>query len=225
MAKINYNSLVFKQPLKSKEQKELFEILNSGDCNDAEKENARGKIIEHNLRLVAFVARKYRTKNFEFDEIINIGSIGLMKAVNTFKPENEGGARFATYASTCINNEILMSLRKTKKTEKDISIESPVSIDNEGNESNYYDVLSDESRDVSKTIEDKLLIEQINLLVKELPKLEKQIMTLRYGLNGEKALIQQEIADKLKISRSYVSRIEHRAIKKIQTKLNDDKLD
>lgn len=177
-------------------------------------ENARNILIEHNLRLVVFLAKKYENTGYDLDDLVSIGSIGLIKGINTYKPDKN--IKLATYASRCIANEILMFLRKNKKRKTEISFEDALNYDNEGNELHLEDILGTEDDLVSKEYEQK--VDKI-LLQKEINKLkprDKQIMVMRYGLNNTKEYTQKEVATILGISQSYISRIEKKVIKNLK---------
>ncbi len=177
-------------------------------------ENARNILIEHNLRLVVFLAKKYENTGYDLDDLVSIGSIGLIKGINTYKPDKN--IKLATYASRCIANEILMFLRKNKKRKTEISFEDALNYDNEGNELHLEDILGTEDDLVSKEYEQK--VDKI-LLQKEINKLkprDKQIMIMRYGLNNTKEYTQKEVATILGISQSYISRIEKKVIKNLK---------
>ena len=171
-------------------------------------------MIEHNLRLVAHIVKKYYAANCDQDDLISIGTIGLIKAISTF---NSGkGIRLATYAARCIENEILMYFRNQKKVAQDVYISDPIDTDKDGNALTLIDIIADDS-DIVEEIELKVRVEKLReLLETRLNKREKQIINMRYGLNGEKELTQREIAKKLGISRSYVSRIETATLKKLK---------
>ena len=176
--------------------------------------NARNVLIEHNLRLVVFLAKKYENTGYDLDDLVSIGSIGLIKGINTYKPDKN--IKLATYASRCIANEILMFLRKNKKRRTEISFEDALNYDNEGNELHLEDILGTEDDLVSKEYEDK--VDRI-LLQKEINKLksrDKQIMIMRYGLNNTQEYTQKEVAQLLGISQSYISRIEKKVIKNLK---------
>ena len=196
-------------PLSKEEEDNLVEMSTNGNMS------ARNKLIEHNLRLVVFLAKKYENTNVDLEDLVSIGSIGLIKGVNTFKGDKN--IKLATYCSRCIDNEILMFLRKNKKTKADISFEESLSFDGDGNELHLEDILGTDSDIVTKPIEDetdrKLLQEE---LVKLNPR-DKEIMTLRYGLNGVEEMTQKDVAEKLNISQSYISRIEKKVIKKLKS--------
>ena len=175
---------------------------------------AKNKLIEHNLRLVVYLSKKYDNTKIDLEDLVSIGTIGLIKGINTYKVDKN--IKLATYASRCIDNEILMYLRKNKKRNADVSLEESLSYDSEGNELHLEDILGTEDDIVTKNIEDddmkKILIEEIN----KLPKRDKEIISLRYGLFGKKEITQKELARKLNISQSYISRIEKKVIKKIK---------
>ncbi len=201
----------FPPPLSAAEERECFALAKKGD------ENARNKLIEHNLRLVAHIVRKYYSSHKNQDDLISIGSIGLIKAVDSFKSEN--GTRFATYASKCIQNEILMYFRSQKKLSMEVSINETIDMDRDGNPLTYIDIISVDDTiadDIYKKIRTKAAIDVIKT---HLGEREKQIIILRYGLTGRRALTQREVAERLGISRSYVSRIEKAALEKIQEKI------
>ena len=198
----------FPAPLSAKKEAELLEKSRNGD-NDA-----RNKLIEHNLRLVAHIVKKYYSTFAEQDDLISIGTIGLIKAVETFKSDK--GIRLATYAARCIENEILMFLRNQKKTSQDVFISDPIDTDKEGNALTLIDVIADKS-DIVEEIDTKIkLVKLKQILTKVLDKRELQIIEMRYGINGKDELTQREIAKKFHISRSYVSRIEKSALEKLR---------
>lgn len=175
---------------------------------------AKNKLIEHNLRLVVYLSKKYDNTKIDLEDLVSIGTIGLIKGISTYKVDKN--IKLATYASRCIDNEILMYLRKNKKRNADVSLEESLSYDSEGNELHLEDILGTEDDIVTKNIEDddmkKTLMEEIN----KLPKRDKEIISLRYGLFGKKEITQKELAKKLNISQSYISRIEKKVIKKIK---------
>lgn len=195
-------------PLDSIEEKRLLLLSYQGN------EEAKNKLIEHNLRLVVFLAKKYDNTGYEMEDLISIGTIGLIKGISTYKLDKN--IKLATYASRCISNEILMFLRKNKKRKKEISLEDSLNYDNEGNELHLEDVLGTDYDIVSDEYERQV---EKNMLTKELNKLgdrDKQIMILRYGLNNGESYTQKEVADILGISQSYISRIEKKVIKNIK---------
>ena len=198
----------FPQPLSAKEERECFEKMTAGD------KTARAKLIEHNLRLVAHIIKKYYGNSAEQDDLISIGTIGLIKAVSTF--DYEKGARFATYASRCIENEILMYFRNKKKYAQDVSFTEPIDSDKDGNTLSLIDIMADE-RSVAEDIEDKLRNERLYKVIGDTLSLrEKEIIYLRYGLDGRRSYTQREVAKHLGISRSYVSRIEKKALETLR---------
>ena len=175
---------------------------------------ARDKLIEHNLRLVVFLAKKYENTGVDLEDLVSIGTIGLMKGVKTFSMDKN--IKLATYASRCIDNEILMYLRKNKRIKTEISFDESLSFDADGNELHLEDVLGTEADIVTKPLEDT---ENRRLMLNEIDKLsgrDKEIITLRYGLNGEVEKTQKEVASILGISQSYISRIEKKVIKKLK---------
>ena len=198
----------FPQPLSAKEERECFEKMTAGD------KTARAKLIEHNLRLVAHIIKKYYGNSAEQDDLISIGTIGLIKAVSTF--DYEKGARFATYASRCIENEILMYFRNKKKYAQDVSFTEPIDSDKDGNTLSLIDIMADE-RSVAEDIKDKLRDERLYKVIGDTLSLrEKEIIYLRYGLDGRRSYTQREVAKHLGISRSYVSRIEKKALETLR---------
>ena len=179
---------------------------------------ARNKLIEHNLRLVVFLAKKYESTGYDLEDLVSIGSIGLIKGIETYKPDKN--IKLATYASRCIANEILMYIRKNKKRKTEISLEDSLTYDAEGNELHLEDILGTDDNTIFNEFSKKL---DKSILQKELVKLnarEKQIMMLRYGLNGTDEYTQKEVAEMLGISQSYISRIEKKIIKKLQLVMN-----
>lgn len=202
---------MFPSPLKASQEKDLIEKMQNGD--DA----ARKKLIEHNLRLVVHIIKKYYATYCDQDDLISIGTIGLIKGVNSY--QSDKGVRLATYAARCIENEILMYFRSQKKTAQDVSLDDPIETDSEGNPLTLMDILS-----VDDTVFDDvdLAMDKIKIrkFVTEMTdNREKEIIVLRYGLHGEDPITQNEIAEKLGISRSYVSRIETKAIKKLKKRM------
>ena len=195
-------------PLEKEEEEDLVRKSNLGDIN------ARNKLIEHNLRLVVFLSKKYDNSMYDLEDLVSIGTIGLIKAIKTYKLDKN--IKLATYSSRCIDNEILMFLRKNKRRMGEISFEDSINFDNEGNELRIEDVFGTEDDIVEKSIEER---DNKKLLEKEVLKLndrDKNIIEQRYGLFGKKELTQKELADKLSISQSYISRIEKKVIKKLK---------
>ncbi len=203
----SYGNNVFPPPLSSEEEDKYVDLMLKGD------KNARNILIEHNLRLVAHIVKKFDSKSTETDDLISIGTIGLIKGVDTYKKTPK--VKITTYAARCIQNEILMYYRSNKKNQFTVSLNDSIGYDKEGNEINLVDMLEDKSEDILDTIQIKDNINLLNKYMKKLNKREKEIIIKRYGLNNEKDLTQKEIADSLGISRSYVSRIEKRALTKI----------
>lgn len=204
----------FPPALSLDEEKRNFFIMRGGG---EEGEEARQLLILHNLRLVAHIVRKYYSQSKNQEDLVSIGTIGLVKAVDTFNIEN--GARFATYASKCIQNEILMSFRAQKKHSSEISINETIDIDRDGNPLSYMDVISSEE-DMADEVDRKIMTTKALSCIKTCLSLrERQIIIMRYGLFGTEELTQREIAEKLGISRSYVSRIEKSALEKLKTAL------
>ena len=203
----SYSNTVFLEPLSKDEEKKCIDLMLQGD------KNARNKLIEHNLRLVAHIVKKFENKNTDTDDLISIGTIGLIKGVDSYK--NTLDTKITTYCARCIENEILMYFRNIKKHQNVISLDDTIGIDKDGNSISLIDVLKDEEKPIYEQVD---LKENINLLTDYMHKLnkrEKEIIIKRYGLNNTKDMTQKEIAKELKISRSYVSRIEKRAITKI----------
>lgn len=196
------------EPLSKEEEALYVERAMSGD------DFAKGKLIEHNLRLVVFLSKKYENTGVDLEDLVSIGTIGLIKGVNTYKSDKN--IKLATYASRCIDNEILMFLRKNKKRRGEVSFEDSLSYDAEGNELHLEDILGTDADTVTKGLEEET---EKYLLYKEINKLngrDKQIMILRYGLYNNKEMTQKEVADLLSISQSYISRIEKKVIRKLK---------
>lgn len=203
----------FPKPLSASEEEECFRKMHEGD------REAKNRLIEHNLRLVAHITKKYYASSFDQDDLISIGTVGLIKAVTSFKYDK--GSRFATYASRCIENEILMYFRNIRKTAQDVSISEAIDTDRDGNSLTYMDIVADDA-DLIEDIDLKLRTGQLyKALEGELDAREKEIVILRYGLYGKKPLTQRDAATKLGISRSYVSRIEKKALEKLRKKLGE----
>ena len=211
---VAYTSTAFPEPLSPEEEEKYIDLMLKGDTN------ARNILIEHNLRLVAHVAKKYTNYQKDSDELISIGTVGLIKGISTYK--NTKGSRLATYTARCIDNEILMYLRSAKKLQNNISLQSAVGIDKEGNEVTLEKKLADPTPSVEETLssnaEQKVLQ---SLIDKVLTSREKFIINLRYGLNNTQEKTQREIASSIGISRSYVSRIEKKALSKLRKAMND----
>ncbi len=202
------NSTTFPQPLSPEEEQKYLKLYKHGD------EEARNILIEHNLRLVAHIVKKFAINGENTEDLISIGTIGLIKAINTFDPQK--GTRLATYAARCIENEILMNLRSTKKMKQEVSLQNPIGIDKEGNEISLMDILGTDSDAITDEVALKFQKRKLYNKIKTVLKgREKRVIELRYGLLNGVGKTQREIAKMLGISRSYVSRIEKRAIKKL----------
>jgi len=199
----------FPKPLSTQEEEQLLQGMREGDLS------CRNRLIEHNLRLVAHVVKKYSNTMYETDDLISIGTIGLIKAVDSFNSEK--GIRLATYASRCIENELLMLMRSSKKQSKEVSLFDPVGSDKEGNTIQLLDICVAEEPDIIERMEEQQKLSKLRKYIEEvLTEREREIIILRYGMTDGKEVTQREIADKLKISRSYVSRIEKKALNKLK---------
>jgi len=202
---------VLPPPLSREDELKYVLLSKEGDMD------ARNKLIEHNLRLVVFLAKKYESTGYDIEDLVSIGSIGLIKGIQTYKPDKN--IKLATYASRCIANEILMFIRKNKKRKSEISLEDALNYDAEGNELHLEDILGTEEDIVYKEFESKIDKESLKAELNTLTEREKLIMTLRYGLNNTDDYTQKEVAEILGISQSYISRIEKKVIKRLQTTL------
>lgn len=202
----------FKQPLTAKEEAVYLNLLQTGE--DAERSDAKEILIEHNLRLVAHIAKKYQNVDEEMEDMISIGTIGLIKAIDSF---DAGKGKLSTYASRCIDNELLMFLRAKKKTSREVSLYEPIGTDREGNEISLLDIIEQDQIDVIDRMEAEDKLSRLSGLIHDkLNDREREIITLRYGLTSEYEVTQREIGRKMGISRSYVSRIEKRALEKLR---------
>lgn len=199
-------------PLSKDEEEDLLKKLNDGD------EKIRSTLIERNLRLVVYIARKFENTGVYVEDLISVGTIGLIKAVNTFNPEKK--IKLATYASRCIENEILMYLRRNSKVKAEISFYEPLNIDWDGNELLLSDILGTENDTVYNLIEDEVDKQLLFMALKSLNDREKEIVRLRFGLNGTREKTQKEVADMLGISQSYISRLEKKIIKRLKKEIN-----
>lgn len=211
------NSNSFPRPLSPEKEKEYLEkFKKTGDLE------ARNVLVRHNLRLVVFIAKKY--VNYpDNDELISVGTLGLIKAINTF--DGEKGSQLATYASRCIENEILMTMRNYKKRANDVSIYGSIGRDKEGNELSFIDILQTDDESAYDKIDEVFVRKSIkNLMEKYLTDRERNIITLRFGLNSGEGMTQQSVADRLGISRSYISRIEKKALSKLKKGIESEKL-
>jgi len=201
---------VFAKPLSAEEERECFKKLKEGDKSQEEK------LIKHNLRLVAHIVKKYNFSRLEREELISVGSIGLLKAVKSF--DIEKGHSFSTYAARCIQNEILMLIRSEKKYQSEVSLEDKVKTDKDGNEVSLIDVLEDPKEHIAETAESKVIFDKlIGIIEKTLSPREREVIYMRYGINGYTPKTQNEVAAILGISRSYISRIEKQALSSIRT--------
>ncbi len=208
----------FSKPLSASEEAHYLQLLKEGDGDEAEK--AREILIERNLRLVAHIAKKYQNTDEDMEDLISIGTIGLIKAVSSF---DAGKGKLSTYASRCIDNELLMLFRSKKKSAREISIYEPIGTDKEGNEINFLDIYVQEQPDVIEQMELSQNAERLKrFLSKVLTGREREIIFLRYGLVTGREVTQREIGEKLNISRSYVSRIEKRALAKLKKSFEED---
>ncbi|MBV7271911.1 RNA polymerase sporulation sigma factor SigE [Clostridium thailandense] len=203
---------VLPPPLSKKEEDDLVARLVNGD------ESVRSTLIERNLRLVVYIARKFENTGVNVEDLVSVGTIGLIKAVNTFDPDKK--IKLATYASRCIENEILMYLRRNSKVKAEISFYEPLNIDWDGNELLLSDILGTENDVVYNLIEDEVDKQLLMVAMKKLSEREKEIVNLRFGLNGQGEKTQKEVADILGISQSYISRLEKRIIKRLKKEIN-----
>ncbi len=199
------------EPLTKEEEQLLSEKLGVGD------ENAREQLITHNLRLVVYIAKKFESSGVNIEDLISIGTIGLIKAVNTFSPEKN--IKLATYASRCIENEILMHLRKIASQKMEVSLDEPLNTDWDGNELMLSDVLGSDGDEINREMEDEDEKRILLKVIDTLPQREREIIDMRFGLGDKEELTQKQVADKLGISQSYISRLEKRIIKRIGDKL------
>ena len=205
-------------PLEQKDEIECLVAL-SGEKTDDEKEDARVKLISHNLRLVAYLARKFENTGICIDDLISIGTIGLIKGINTFNTDKN--IKLATYASRCIENEILMYLRRNNKTKMEVSFDEPLNMDWDGNELLLSDILGTDEDVIYKDIENEVEISLLRKAMEKLSHREREIIELRYGINQRmgKELTQKEVADKLGISQSYISRLEKKIIDRLRREI------
>ena len=202
----------FQKPLTSQEEAEYIRIFKCGSAEESRQ--AKEILIERNLRLVAHIAKKYQNADEDMEDLISIGCIGLIKAIDTF---DAGKGRLATYACRCIDNELLMLLRSKKKTSREVSLYEPIGQDKEGNEIHLLDIIEQQQPDIAESMDNADNLRKLFGLMEEcLTEREKQILMMRYGLKGSKEITQNEIGNILGISRSYVSRIEKRALLKLR---------
>lgn len=209
------NNQLFPEPLSPEEERKCLELMAQGD------EEAKNILIERNLRLVAHICKKYATTNVEQDDLISIGTIGLIKGINSFEPTK--GVRLATYVARCIDNEILMHLRSIKKLGAEVYLDDPIGKDKDDNTVTLQEVLENNDKNIEDEIDTKFKIKAMYKKMKEVLKLrEKTILELRFGLDGKKPKTQNQIAEMMGISRSYVSRIETKAIHKLSQEIKDE---
>ena len=209
--RLSGNAGSFPRPLSAAAERELVERSMAGDLE------ARNRLIEHNLRLVVYIARRFENTSVNIEDLISIGTIGLIKAINTF---NSGKAiKLATYASRCIENEILMYLRKNNAVRGEISIDEPLNTDYDGNELLLSDILGTDADEVIRPLEDDADREMLRIAIDTLPEREKQIILLRYGFIGGTEYTQKEVASLLGISQSYISRLEKRIIERLHSEM------
>lgn len=205
----------FQTPLSMQEEKECLKQMKEGSLE------AKHTLIERNMRLVAHVAKKYQNVEEDMEDMISIGTIGLIKAIGTY--DDSRGSRLATYAARCIDNEMLMYLRSKRKSAREVSLYEPIGTDKEGNQINLFDIMENDEPDVIEQMEYGKNVKRLyELIPQELTEREQEILCKRYGLKGEMPLTQREIAKQLNISRSYVSRIEKKAIGKLQKSFEEN---
>ena len=202
---------VLPPPLKGQEELTALEALERGD------EQAKQTLIEHNLRLVVYIARRFESSGTNLEDLISIGTIGLIKAIGTYRLEKN--IKLATYAARCIENEILMHIRKISSQKAEISLDEPINMDYEGNELLLSDIIGTDENIVTGRLEDDVDIQLLRQALKELPEREREIVQMRYGLGGRKELTQKEVAQKMGISQSYISRLEKRIMLRLRKEL------
>ena len=196
------------EPLTKEEEQLLSEKLSTGD------ERAREQLITHNLRLVVYIAKKFDNTGVENDDLVSIGTIGLIKAINSFKSDKN--IKLATYASRCIENEILMYIRKTANQKTEVSLDEPINMDCDGNELLLSDILGTEEDMILRPLEDDVDVSVLRQSLRELPGREREIVLMRFGLEGRKELTQKEVAQKMGISQSYISRLEKKIMQRLK---------
>ena len=195
-------------PLKGEEERRALEALQAGD------EQARQTLVEHNLRLVVYISRRFESTGIHLEDLISIGTIGLIKAIGTYKLDKK--IRLATYASRCIENEILMYIRKTANQKAEVSLDEPINMDGDGNELLLSDILGTEDDMILRPLEENVDLHILRQALKELPGREREIVLMRFGLEGRKELTQKEVARKMGISQSYISRLEKRIMQRLK---------
>ena len=201
----------FPKPLSRQEEAQALAAMQAGD------ESARARLIEHNLRLVAHVVRKYTVPGLTQDDLVSVGTLGLIKAVNTYKPDAK--TPLSTYAARCIENEVLMQLRAARKRRNDVFLTDPIGMDGEGNDISFQDILGTPGDMVEDAAIRRMNMQQVRAALKKLPQRERAVLEMRYGLLGGRPLLQHEVASKMGISRSYISRIETHAIALIRDEI------
>ena len=201
-------SEILPPPLKGEEERRVLEALEQGD--DA----ARQTLVEHNLRLVVFISRRFESTGINLEDLISIGTIGLIKAIGTYKPDKK--IKLATYASRCIENEILMHIRKTANQKAEVSLDEPINMDGDGNELLLSDILGTEDDMILRSLEEDVDLRVLRQALRELPGREREIVLMRYGLEGRKELTQKEVAREMGISQSYISRLEKRIMQRLK---------
>ena len=201
-------------PLPPEEEAQLLAKLEAGE----EAEEVKARLIEHNLRLVVYIARKFDNTGVDADDLISIGTIGLIKAINSFRTDKN--IKLATYASRCIENEILMYLRRTVKLKSEVSFDEPLNTDFEGNELLLSDILGTDSETVYGGVEANVEKELLKEALKKLPERERRIMYMRFGLGGQEEMTQKDVADRLGISQSYISRLEKKIIERLKKEIS-----
>ncbi|MBO5129609.1 MAG: RNA polymerase sporulation sigma factor SigE [Oscillospiraceae bacterium] len=198
-------------PLKGQEEQDALMALEQGD------EGAKQRLIEHNLRLVVFIARRFENTGVNLEDLISIGTIGLIKAIGTYRRDKN--IKLATYASRCIENEILMHIRKISGQKAEISLDEPINMDYDGNELLLSDVLGTDENTVTGRLEDDVDLHLLRQALKDLPEREREIVLMRYGLQGRRELTQKEVAQKMGISQSYISRLEKRIMQRLRKEI------
>lgn len=202
-------------PFSAQEEKELIERMESGE--DKEADEVKGELIKHNLRLVVYIARKFDNTGVDGDDLVSIGTIGLIKAINSFRADKN--IKLATYASRCIENEILMYLRRTARLKSEVSFDEPLNTDFDGNELLLSDVLGTSEESVYGGVEERAEKELLKEALKKLSERERKIMFLRFGLSGGEEMTQKDVADLLGISQSYISRLEKKIIERLKKEI------
>ena len=202
---------VLPPPLKGEEERQTLEALEQGD------EDAKQRLVEHNLRLVVYIARRFENTGVNLEDLISIGTIGLIKAIGTYRLDKK--IKLATYASRCIENEILMYIRKTANQKAEVSLDEPINMDCDGNELLLSDILGTDEDMILRPMEDDVDICVLRQALKELPEREREIVGMRFGLEGRQELTQKEVAQKLGISQSYISRLEKRILQRLKKEL------